>query len=172
MDIILDLWIHAIYNDEQVHGSDIGPVVYFRNYTGNTLTSYSDLSLRWGISKATVSRILNKFQEKEYISLISFTGQYGSVIYLCSYLSTMFNISDIMINKEEVSMTFQVPVHITDSAPSEEADAVTDSQIDCSEIKDFVSDNFPCVSKTHIRKIIKKLAQILADKNFCCRNFT
>lgn len=168
MDIILDLWIHAIYNDEQVQGSDIGPVVYFRNYTGNPLTSYSDLSLRWGISKATVSRILNKFQEKEYISLISFTGRYGSVIYLCSYLSTMFNISDIMINKEEVSMTFQVPVHITDSAPSEEDDAVKDSQIDCSEITDCVSDNFSSVSKTHIRKIITKLAQILAAQGVPC----
>ena len=26
MDIILDLWLHAIYNDEQVQGSEIGPV--------------------------------------------------------------------------------------------------------------------------------------------------
>lgn len=33
MDIVLDLWIHAIYNDAQIQGSDIGPVVYFRNST-------------------------------------------------------------------------------------------------------------------------------------------
>lgn len=26
MDILLDLWMHAIYNDEQVLGSDVGPV--------------------------------------------------------------------------------------------------------------------------------------------------
>lgn len=56
MDIVLDLWIHAIYNDEQVQGSDIGPVVYFRNCTGNPLVSYTELALRWGISKSTVSR--------------------------------------------------------------------------------------------------------------------
>ena len=31
MDIVLDLWISAIYNDNQVQGSDLGPVVYFRN---------------------------------------------------------------------------------------------------------------------------------------------
>ena len=99
MDIILDLWVHAIYNDSQVQGSELGPVVYFRNCTGNPLTSCSDLSLRWGISKATASRILNKLQEKEYLSLVSFTGRHGSVIYLCSYLSTMFNISDVMIDK-------------------------------------------------------------------------
>lgn len=100
MDIVLDLWIHAIYNDEQVQGSDIGPVVYFRNCTGNPLVNYAELALRWGISKSTVSRILNKLQDKEYLSLVSFTGRHGSVIYLCNYLSTMFNISDVMIDKE------------------------------------------------------------------------
>lgn len=80
MDIVLDLWVHAIYNDSQVQGSELGPVVYFRNCTGNPLTSCSNLSLRWGISKATTSRILNKLQEKEYLSLVSFTGRHGSVI--------------------------------------------------------------------------------------------
>lgn len=100
MDIVLDLWIHAIYNDEQVQGSEVGPVVYFRNCTGNPLTSYSDLSLRWGISKVSVSRILNKLQTAEYLSLVSFPGRHGSVIYLCNYLSTMFNISDVMIDDE------------------------------------------------------------------------
>ena len=89
MDIVLDLWIHAIYNDEQVQCSDIGPVVYFRNCTGNPLVNYAELALRWGISKSTVSRILNKLQDKEYLSLVSFTGRHGSVIYLCNYLSTI-----------------------------------------------------------------------------------
>ena len=114
MDIILDLWMHTIYNDEQVQGSAVGPVVYFRNCTGNPLISYSELANRWSISKATVSRILNKLQEQEYISLVSFTGKHGSVIYLCNYLSTMFNISDVMIDKEEISMAFQIPVHLSD----------------------------------------------------------
>lgn len=103
MDIVLDLWIHAIYNDEQVQGSDIGPVVYFRNCTGNPLISYTELGLRWGISKATVSRTLNKLQNKEYLSLVSFTGRHGSVIYLCNYLSTMFSISDVMIDITNIS---------------------------------------------------------------------
>lgn len=39
MDIVLDLRIHAIYNDEQVQGSEVDPVVYFRNCTGNPLTN-------------------------------------------------------------------------------------------------------------------------------------
>lgn len=103
MDIVFDLGIHTIYNDRQVQGSELGPVVYFRNAIGNPLTNFSDLALRWGISKATVSRILNKLQDKEYLSLVSFTGRHGSIIYLCSYLSTMFNISDVIIDKEEIS---------------------------------------------------------------------
>ncbi len=49
--------------------------------------------------KASVSRLLKKLEEKEYITLISFTGKHGSVIYLNNYLSVMFNISDVMIDE-------------------------------------------------------------------------
>ena len=48
MDIVLDLWVSAIYNDNQVQGSDLGPVVYFRNGTGNPLVTYTELAARWG----------------------------------------------------------------------------------------------------------------------------
>ena len=110
MDIVLDLWIHAIYNDEQVQGSDIGPVVYFRNCTGNPLVNYAELALRWGISKSTVSRILNKLQDKEYLSLVSFTGRHGSVIYLCNYLSTMlYPLSDCGDGKYRYSLQLGCP---------------------------------------------------------------
>ncbi len=168
MDIVLDLWIHAIYNDEQVQGSELGPVVYFRNCTGSPLTNYSDLALRWGISKATVSRILNKLQNKEYLSLVSFTGRYGSVIYLCSYLSTMFNISDVMIDKEEISMTFQVPLHIPDDLPLPETEAVTNGQITIIEAENSVSGQDACVSKPHIAEVVQKVAQILAAQGISC----
>ena len=166
MDIVLDLWIHAIYNDEQVQGSDIGPVVYFRNCTGNPLVSYAELALRWGISKASVSRILNKLQDKEYLSLVSFTGRHGSVIYLCSYLSTMFSISDVMIDKEEVSMTFQIPVHLPDSVSTED-DKIKDEQIFIEE-GDSVSSQRACVSNSHIHVVIQKVAQILAAQGVSC----
>ena len=33
MDVILDLWIHAVYNDSSVLGSDSGPIVYYRDNT-------------------------------------------------------------------------------------------------------------------------------------------
>ena len=54
MDIVLDLWVSAVYNDTQVQGSEVGPVAYFRNGTGNPLVSYTELSCRWGLSRATV----------------------------------------------------------------------------------------------------------------------
>jgi len=167
MDIVLDLWIHAIYNDEQVQGSEIGPVVYFRNCTGNPLISYTELGLRWGISKATVSRILTKLQNKEYLSLVSFTGKHGSVIYLCNYLSTMFSISDVMIDKEEVSMIFQVPLHIGDTNDSPNT-SVKDEQIVIDDTPDCVSSRSSCVSKSHIRMMVKKIAGILAAQGISC----
>ena len=90
MDILLDLWISAVYHDDQVQGSFDGPVAYFRNGTGNPLVSYSELALRWGLSKSTVGRILKKFAQLEYIDLFTFPGRHGTAIYLRDYLSTMF----------------------------------------------------------------------------------
>ena len=102
MDVILDLWISAIYKDQQVRGSEIGPVAYFRNGTGNPLVNYSELSARWGISRSSVGRLLKKLADFDYLSLLTFPGRSGTVIYLKNYLSTMFQISDVMIDKEEV----------------------------------------------------------------------
>lgn len=161
MDIVLDLWVHTIYNDEQVQGSEIGPVVYFRNCTGNPLTSYADLSLRWGISKASVSRILNKLQTAEYLSLISFPGRHGSVIYLCNYLSTMFNISDVMIDKEEISMAFQLPIAVGDIVDESVPELINVDQI-------TVSNSTGSVSKLHMKKMIEKVAEVLTSQGVAC----
>jgi len=46
MDVVLDLWLSAIYKDSQVLGSEVGPVAYLRNGTGNPLLNYSDLAQR------------------------------------------------------------------------------------------------------------------------------
>lgn len=78
MDILLDLWISAIYNDECVQGSFSGPVAYFRNGSGNPLVSYADLAARWGISKATVGRVLKKLSRLGHITLVTFPGRHGT----------------------------------------------------------------------------------------------
>lgn len=80
MDILLDLWISAIYNDERVQGSFSGPVAYFRNGSGNPLVSYADLSARWGVSKATVGRVLKKLSRLGHITLVTFPGRHGTAI--------------------------------------------------------------------------------------------
>lgn len=161
MDILLDLWMHAIYNDEQVQGSDVGPVVYFRNGTGLPFISYTNLSERWGISKTTVGRMLQHLAGREYISLLSFPGRNGSVIYLNSYLSTMLQISDIMIDKEEVALSLNIKISIPGDVSSEAENTIREEQL-------CVSEKEISVSKSHIGKIIGKVAQILAAGGLVC----
>ena len=100
MDILLDLWMSAVYNDGQVQGSEIAPVVYFRTGTGSLLAAYSGMAVHWGISKVTIGHVLKKLADMDYISLMSFSGRTGSVIYLHSYLFVMFQISDALVDKE------------------------------------------------------------------------
>lgn len=161
MDIVLDLWLHTIYQDNQVQGSDKGPVVYFRNGTGNPMTNFSDLALRWGISKSSVSRVINKLEKMDYLSLISFPGRHGSVIYLNSYLSTMFQISDVMIDKEEVSMAFHIPFRAPDSCLDIDDSPIRDEQI-------CVPEEENSVSKPHMRAMVRKVAKILATQGLPC----
>lgn len=154
MDILLDLWISAVYNDERVQGSFTGPVAYFRDGSGNPLVSYSDLSARWGISKATVGRILKKLSRLGYISLMTFPGRHGTAIYLQNYLSTMFQISDVMVDKEEVAMSLNIkitsPEPMCDSAPV------------------CVSDPPIIVSKSGLDFVAKKVLQILERQGIVC----
>lgn len=124
MDVLLDLWLNTVYNDEQVQGSEAGPVVYMRNGTGSPLISYADLSQRWGMSKATVCRYLKKLSDLGYLSLVSFPGTHGTAIYLQNYLSTMFQISDVMLDKDEIALALNIKVELdsvsqTDSGVSE-----------------------------------------------------
>lgn len=161
MDIILDLWLSTIYNDEQVQGSEIGPVVYLRNDTSSPLVNYSELAVRWGISKATVGRILKKFAGMEYISLMTFPGRTGSVIYLKNYLSTMFQISDVLIDKEEVAMVLNIKISLSDEGETVKNTAVMERDI-------CVSNELSSVSKSHMEIIIEKMAQVLDAQGISC----
>lgn len=162
MDILLDLWIHTIYNDQAVQGSASGPVVYYRNNTGNPLVSYQTLGERWNHSKATVSRILKKFEDMDYITLVNFKGKHGSMIYLNNYLSVMFDLSDVMIDKEEIAMQMQLPIHVPEK-PTESfvSDSVKEEQI-------IVSDNDSCVPDSHIKFMVMKTAEILKNQGIPC----
>lgn len=120
MDALLDLWINTVYNDEQVQGSDAGPVVYLRNGTGSPLLGYTELAQRWGVSKATVGRYLGKLRELDYISVLSFPGAHGSVICPNNYLSTMFEVSDVMVDKDEIAMLLHIGLTLPEDIREEE----------------------------------------------------
>ena len=151
MDAMLDLWVNTIYNDTQVQGSELGPVVYMRNGTGNPLIGYAELAERWGVSKATAGRYLRKMKDLGYVSMFAFPGTHGTAIYLKKYLSTMFQISDVLIDKDEMAMALNIRVHMDD---------------DTSE--SGVSENESGVSKPHMEIIVQKVSKILAAQGFPC----
>ncbi len=154
LDALLDLWINGIYNDPSVQGSDRAPVVYFRNGTGSPLLSYADLAERWGISKSTVGRYLQKFQNLGLIALYTFPGTHGSAIYLQNYLSTMFEISDVLLDKEEVAMALDINLSVSEDA------------VDCA--KDSVSNEAGSVSKPILAAMVEKIKKLLAAQGISC----
>ena len=158
MDAVLDLWINTIYNDEQVKGSETGPIVYIRNGTGNPLLSCEELAQRWGISKSTVSRYLNKLKKEDYITTICFQGTHGSAIYVKRYLSTMFEISDVLVDKQELAMALNIEINVAEEESGEIPDNIS------------VSKELNCVSKTAINILVQKIAKILSLQGFPCCN--
>ena len=154
MDILLDLWISAVYRDDQVQGSFDGPVAYLRNGTGCPLVSYSELAQRWGLSKATVGRVLRKLEQAGHISLFTFPGRYGTAIYLQNYLSTMFQISDVMVDKDEVSMSLNIQISTPDVELGEPLLSVSNGPV--------------IVSKPYEEIMAQKVLQLLALQGVGC----
>ena len=161
MDIVLDLWISTVYNDAKIQGSDLGPVVYLRNGTGSPILSYNELAARWGISKASVCRVLKHLEEVGYIKILSFAGRTGSVIYLQNYLSTMFQISDVLIDKEEVAMVLNIKIKLPSEPCEEKEEPVFEHRV-------TVSEELASVSKTHIEIVLNKMANVLDRQGLSC----
>ena len=159
MDAVLDLWINTVYNDGNVQGSEVAPLVYIRNGSGSPLLSFKELAQRWGISKATVGRYLNKLKKEDYIMIVSFQGTHGSTIYVKRYLSTMFEISDVIIDKEELAMVLNIDIEM----PDETSEIDSDSNYNTS-----VSKYLDSVSKTSVNVIVEKVAKILSLQGFAC----
>ena len=179
MDIILDLWLNTIYNDSCIPGSEVGPVVYFRNGSRSPLVGYEELGKRWGISKSTAGRIMRKLEEGGYIKMVAFQGKYGTAIYLCNYLSTMFQISDIKIDKEEVVMALNIRINIPEEDEIMAEDEITDAEkavvLACqndenkvSEAQICVSKNITSVPKSHLVQMIRKVAKTLYLHGIAC----
>ena len=75
-----------------------------------------------------MGRVLKKLSKLGYLSLITFPGRHGTAVYLQNYLSTMFQISDVMIDKEEVSMALNIKIDLSD----EDKDACVEGAADVS----------------------------------------
>lgn len=114
---------------------------------------------RWGISKATTGRVLKKLADMDYISLMSFPGRTGSVIYLHSYLSTMFQISDVLVDKEEVAMVLKINITLPEETDPQADSVVTEHDV-------CVSEELSSVSKSNMETVIIKMRKSLMHRAF------
>ena len=92
---------------------------------------------------------------------MTFPGKTGSVIYLQNYLSTMFQISDVLIDKEEVAMILNINITLPDNDIAVETATTTEHEI-------CVSEDLASVSKSHIEIILQKMAKVLESQGISC----
>lgn len=105
------------------------------------------------MSKSTVGRILKKFARLEYIDLLTFPGRHGTAIYLRDYLSTMFQISDVLVDKDEIAMSLNIQLAV----PEEELDSIP-----------CVSNGAVIVSKPDREFLAQKVLEMLALQGIQC----
>lgn len=108
MDIVLDLWLSSVYRDERIQGSFDRPVVYLSNDNDSPFVSYSILSKRWGRSKIMIRHTLKKFCKLGYLSIFSSPDHHGMMLYLKNYLSTMRQISYIVVDKDGLPLSLHL----------------------------------------------------------------
>lgn len=135
MDALIDMWINTVYNDPQMKGSETAPVVYMRNGTGSPLVGYAELAERWGVSKATVGRYMKKLSDFGYLNLITYPGTHGSVISLQGYMSTMFQVSDVLVDKDEIAMSLCIKLKAHEVEEEIVSDSVSKSTNSVSKMK-------------------------------------
>ena len=61
--------------------------------------------------------MLKKLSRLGHITLVTFPGRHGTAIYLKNYLSTMFQISDVMVDKAEVALSLNIKLLPPDAEP-------------------------------------------------------
>lgn len=166
MDILLDLWLSAVYNDAQVHGSELEPVSCLRNGTGDPLTSCHELSARWKLPEPAVRHILKKLNNLGYISLHTFAERDGVIIFLGNYLSTMFQMSDVLIDKEETAMNLNVHIALPDKDLPVANEPIPGAPV----IRHVIClpGELPGIPVSHMEAIIQKAADVLAAQGVPC----
>ena len=161
-DMLLDLWLNTVYQDTGVPGSALAPVVYFHKEDGLPLVSCARLAKRWGVSKATVHRVLKKFEQLSLVAVHPYPGKRGSVIVMQGYLSTMFSVEDARPTRQALAAELTLPVRENTECPADTdaSEAATPS----------VPFHWPAdaVSKPNIRLILENLRNSLFASGFRC----
>lgn len=161
LDILLDLWVNAVFNDKNILGSDLGPVVSLRDGCERPILCYAELADRWGISKATVSRVLKKLSASGYITAFSFPGRCGTVIYLRHYVSALFQRPDPIPSQTAVARRLRICAKRDTVSPRH-----VPSQNACSPF--CVSHKELSVSKSQIGAVMQEIAETLSLRGFSC----
>ena len=160
-DMLLDLWLHTVFQDASVLGSAVSPVVYYHNESGLPLVSCAVLAKRWGVSKATVHRVLKKFEQLSLVAVHRYPGKRGSVIVMQGYLSTMFSVEDICPTRQALAAEMARPAQKDTECPVESAAVGTGKS---------TTFHWPAdaVSKPDIRLILANLRNALYASGFRC----
>ena len=119
------------------------------------LVSYAELASRWGISKATAGRYLKRMAERGYLQLAAFPGTHGTTIYLQNYLSTMFQISDIVVDKEEIAMSLGIKLELQEETALTAAASSGSNEVGS-------------VSEMNRHRIERKMREILVAQGLPC----
>lgn len=116
MDALLDLWLNTVFDESRVQSSVVDPVVYMRNGTGKPNVDNGYLSKRWNVSASTADKYLQKLKNNGYIYYTEKVGVNGVQIFLGRDLVSMFRVSDVLLDKEEIPMIVNVKVELSDNA--------------------------------------------------------
>ena len=160
-DMLLDLWMNTVYQDARVPGSALGPVVCYRADGALPLVSCAVLAKRWGVSKATVHRVLKKFEQLSLVAVHRYPGKRGSVIVMQGYLSTMFSVEDTCPTRQALAAEIARPAQKDTECPVESAAVGTGES---------TTFHWPAdaVSKPDIRLILENLRNALYASGFRC----
>lgn len=129
MDILLDLLLSGVYRDSRVKSSFINPVVYFRNDTCRTTVTEYDLAERWGRPRAVVRYTLRKFENAGYITQKTFPGCAEMLIHLEGSLSNAFQLSDALVDKDELPLVMCVPFSLRENELPSMGDIITNKTL-------------------------------------------
>ena len=86
LDAVIDMWLHTVYDDPKVIGSELMPVLYYTDLNGVPLVSNAYLAQRWGWSKSRVTRFILRLEKDDFIGRLSFSSTRGSIISMTGYM--------------------------------------------------------------------------------------